>query len=74
MRNNILKRIWVLQEVSNKNRLPTLGKGFSIARRFNPYNPLSYIVIVLLFAIGILMYGFYGFWKEVDYQNPFKWY
>ena len=53
MRNNILKRIWVLQEVSNKNRLPTLGKGFSIARRFNPYNPLSYIVIIKIRLNGI---------------------
>lgn len=74
MRNNILKSIFVLQEVSNKNRAKKLGKGFSTARRFNPYNPLSYIVIVLLFVIGILMFGFYGFWKEVDYENPFKWY
>lgn len=74
MRNNILKSIWVIQEVSNRNRSPKLGNGFSTAKRFNPYNPLSYLVIVLFFVIGILMFGLYGFWKEVDYKNHFKWY
>lgn len=74
MRNNILKSIFVLQEVSNKNRAKKLGKGFLKARRYNPYNPLSYILLIVIFIIGILAFGFYGFWKEVDNQNPFKWY
>lgn len=70
----ILKAIWVLQEVSNKGREPKLGRGFSTACRFNPYNPLSYVAFVLTIAIGILIFGFYGFWKETDGKNPFKWY
>lgn len=74
MRNKILKIIWVLQEGSNMDRNPKLGRGFKTAKRINPYNPLSYIVIVLTFIIGILMFGFYGFWKELAYENPFKWY
>jgi hypothetical protein len=71
---NILKKIKVIQEVDNKNRNPQLGKGFSKAIRLNPYNPLSYIVIVFMFLIGIIMFGVVGIWKEVDRKNPFKWY
>lgn len=40
--------------------------------RINPYNPLSYITIVLTILIGILMFGFVGVWKEIDLRNPFK--
>lgn len=35
-------------------------------KRFNPYNPLSYIVIVLLVLVGIVFYGPIGFWEAVD--------
>jgi len=70
---NILKFLFILQEVSNKKRTPHLGKGYSTARRFNPYNPLSYITIVLIIIVGIVMFGVVGFWKEIDYTNPFKW-
>jgi len=66
-----LKFIYVLQEVPNKDR--KLGRGFLTAIRLNPYNPLSYLTIVISFVIGILMFGFVGFWKEVDLRNPFKW-
>lgn len=69
----ILKYIWVLQEVSNINREPILGRGFRTAKRFNPYNPLSYVTVIILLIVALLMLGFYGMWKEVDYQNPFKW-
>jgi len=59
---NILKFLRVIQTDSNGER-----------HRLNPYNPLSYIVIILIPIIGILMFGFVGFWKEVDFSNPFKW-
>lgn len=68
-----LKKIWVLQEVSNKNRNPKLGRGFFTARRLNPYNPLSYIVLIGAIIIGFIMFGVVGFWKETDIKNPFKW-
>ena len=68
-----LKYIFIIQEVSNKNRSPKLGKGFSTARRFNPYNPLSYIALVAIIIIGVVMFGFVGFWKETDGKNPFIW-
>lgn len=40
--------------------------------RMNPYNPLSYIYILLAFIVGLFMFGFVGIWKEMDLKNPFK--
>ena len=40
--------------------------------RLNPYNPLSYILIILVCVVGIILYGVIGFWKEIDLRNPFK--
>lgn len=68
----ILKYLFILQEVSNKDRKVKLGRGFSTAIRMNPYNPLSYVVVCLNIIVGILMFGFVGFWKELI-KNPFKW-
>ena len=42
-------------------------------RRINPYNPLSYLAIVIMFIFGVLMFGFVGIWGEVATTNPFKW-
>lgn len=66
-----LKFILVLQEIPNKDK--KLGRGFSTAVRLNPYNPLSYFVVIITVIIAILMFGFVGFKKEVDLENPFKW-
>jgi hypothetical protein len=70
----ILKSLMILQEVSNKNRTPQLGRGFTTAKRLNPYNPLSYLFLIGVLIGGILMFGFVGFWKETDQFNIFKWY
>ena len=69
----ILKCLLIIQEVSNKNREPKLGRGFFEARRLNPFNPLSYITVVVAIIVGILMFGFVGVWKEIVLKNPFKW-
>jgi len=55
----ILNKLHVIQEIDNKDR--KLGRGFSTAVRLNPYNPLSYIAVVLIVIVGILMFGFVGF-------------
>jgi hypothetical protein len=68
-----LTAIFVLQEKSNRNRSPKLGRGFDKAHRINPLNPLSYIAIVITIIIGVLMFGFVGIKKEMDFKNPFKW-
>jgi predicted PurR-regulated permease PerM len=69
----LLKWLFIVQEVSNEGREPKLGRGFFNARRLNPYNPLSYVIVVICLIAGILMFGFVGFWKETDLRNPFKW-
>jgi len=69
----LLKRLLIIQEVSNKGRNPQLGRGFFTARRLNPFNPLSYVTVIIAAIIGIVMFGFVGIWKEVESKNPFKW-
>ena len=73
----ILKYLKILQTVSNEQRhkqgLKRLGRGFFEEHRFNPYNPLSYIAIIIILIVGILMFGFVGFWKETTTINPFMW-
>lgn len=64
----LLKAIFVIQDIKSKHNGLSVNK-----KRINPYNPISYLVIVLFFIVGILMFGFVGFWKEVDGKNPFKW-
>jgi predicted PurR-regulated permease PerM len=73
MVRKLLKFFLIIQEVSNNGREKKLGRGFFKARRFNPYNPLSYIAVIIFLIVGILMFGFVGIWKEVDVSNPFKW-
>lgn len=72
-----LKYLQIVQTVSNEERheqgLKRLGRGFFEARRLNPYNPLSYISLIIILIVGILMFGFVGFWKETTTLNPFRW-
>ena len=73
----LLEKIKVIQTVSNEERhkkgLERLGRGYFKAHRFNPYNPLSYITLIIILIVGIIMFGFVGIWKEIDMYNPFKW-
>ena len=75
MIKKILKNLFILQVVSNTERrkkgLKTLGNGFSDSIRLNPYNPLSYIIFLILVIWAIVMYGLVGLYK--DLKNPFKW-
>lgn len=69
----VLKWLWILQVVSNRNRNPKLGKGFFTAYRLNPLNPLSYVTLVVSVVFGIVLFGIVGVWKEAKSHNPFKW-
>ena len=42
-------------------------------KRLNPYNPLTYFTILCILIIALLMFGFVGMWREIDYRNSFKW-
>lgn len=41
-------------------------------RRLNPFNPLTYVTILIAILVGIVMFGIVGVWKEIDLSNPFK--
>ena len=68
-------KLGILQVVSNeqrhKNGLKRLGKGYFEAYRLNPFNPLSYAVVIIAIPIILIMYGFVGFYEKAI--NPFKW-
>jgi membrane protein insertase Oxa1/YidC/SpoIIIJ len=72
----LLKKLKVVQEVSNEQRhkagLKRLGKGYFKAYRLNPFNPLSYMLVVITIPVIITMYGFIGAYEKA--MNPFKWY
>ena len=71
----LLKKLKVVQEVSNEERhkagLKRLGQGYFQAYRLNPFNPLSYILVVITIPVIIAMYGFVGAYEKAT--NPFKW-
>lgn len=44
--------------------------------RINPWNPLSYIIILIFLSMYLVMYGFRGIKEKIDFKNdtnPFKW-
>lgn len=69
----ILKFLFIIQEFDNRGAQNYKGKGYQKAYRLNPYNPLSYVAIPIIFLIAIVLYGVVGFNKEVDLSNPFRW-
>lgn len=64
----ILKTLFIYQE---KELLTRKAIRYT-KKRLNPYNPLTYLLIAIVFLIGILKFGFVGIWKELDTRNPFK--
>ena len=75
MLQKLLIRLKIVQivdnEERNKNGLKRLGRGYFEAYRLNPYNPLSYIIVLFSIPILILMYGFVGVFEKIF--NPFIW-
>lgn len=69
----ILKQLRVIEEIDNSERIDKIGRGFFVARRLNPYNPLSYILIVLVLLASLIMMGVLGFINQLKTKNPFKW-
>lgn len=68
-------KLKIIQKVSNeervKNGLKKIGKGYFNAYRFNPYNPLSYLIVLAIAVGGLLMYGVVGLYQKAE--NPFLW-
>ena len=71
----ILVALMIVQVVSNtdrkKNGLKHLGNGYFEAYRLNPYNPLSYLIVIGAIPVIIVLYGFVGLFKQAE--NPFAW-
>lgn len=62
----ILKFLMVIQEKGD-------GKWTKYKKkRLNPYNPLTYIVIVGAIILGVIMFGVVGLKNEMDFKNPFR--
>lgn len=70
MIRKILKWIWVIQF---KKTQPDNNFERTYKRRLNPYNPLTYVVILTALSIGIILFGIVGIWRETDLKNDFKW-
>ena len=66
---SILKFLKILQIHNNEKGIKK-GRGFFKAYRMNPYNPLSYILIVISIPILLILFGIVGLVKEA--KNPFK--
>jgi hypothetical protein len=67
---NILIFLKILQVYNNEKGIRK-GRGFFKAYRMNPYNPLSYILIIVSIPILLILFGIVGLFKEA--KNPFKW-
>lgn len=73
--DDILKILRIEVEVSNRGRNPKLGRGFDTARKLNPWNPLSYIFLIIAFILTIVIAGVREpFQSDSPWRrNPFKW-
>jgi hypothetical protein len=71
----LLKLLWITQEkkIEVNDPLAKNGKRIRKVHRINPFNPLTYPTLIIIFIIGVLMFGFVGIWNEMDLRNPFKW-
>lgn len=76
MTKELLIKLKIVQVVSNEQRhkdgLKRLGEGYFKAYRINPFNQLSYILLVVTIPVILLMYGFVGSFEKAI--NPFRWY
>jgi len=63
----------ITQEKTNPKNSPIIfGKGYSRAYRLNPYNPLSYVLYIIIIPISFIIYGLIGTYNLIA-TNPFKW-
>jgi hypothetical protein len=70
MKDKLFKSLQIKQEKQYYESDGTLW----CKHRINPFNPLTYIIMVLGIVIGLLLFGPIGMWRETDTRNPFRWY
>ena len=69
-----MKKILIaLKVVQEKKVKDPLGLTYT-KRRLNPFNPLTYLFLVITFVVALLMYGFVGVWEQININElKFKW-
>ncbi len=67
--DKILKFLFVLQE---RIKTDVFNHKYK-QRRLNPYNPLSYIFLMILYTIGLFAYGIIGLIEQTEPIREFKW-
>ena len=68
MMEELLKMLLVLQE----RKVPVYPNIKRIETRLNPYNPLSYILLIVEIVLTLLLKGILGVRDMYLYRNPFK--
>jgi hypothetical protein len=70
-----MKKLLILLKVIETKKIIDSFKITHTKERLNPYNPLSYIVLLITFIVGTIMFGFVGFWREINIkESMFKWF
>lgn len=68
MSKKVLKALYIVQEKVKKNGPYHTRKLV----RLNPYNPLTYIALLIAIIMSLILFGIAGTWKDVDFKNTFK--
>ena len=70
---NIRKILMFLSVIQFKKELPNHKMYMVEKRRWNPFNPLTYVCLILLFIVGFVLYGVKGVFEETEIKDAFKW-
>ena len=70
---NIRKILMLLNVIQFTKELPSHKMYMVEKRRWNPFNPLTYICLGVLFIVGFILYGVNGVFQETEIKDAFKW-
>lgn len=65
----LIKALWIYQDRWVK--LPYRKNGKIMKDRLNPFNPLSYVLLLIVYIISFFLYGILGTKKHLG--SPLKW-
>jgi hypothetical protein len=69
MIKKLLKLIGIIQEKTYKDPLNIT----QTKTRMNPYNPLTYVLILIVIIMQGILYGLVGIYKERNIKKIFIW-
>lgn len=64
----LLKALYIVQEKTTLDKFKRRTK----VQRLNPYNPLTYIAILIASIIGMILFGIVGYWNMIELKQSFK--